>query len=367
MRKTQLTRLAAVFAGMLVLAGTTARAQNAYVRHNLVSDLPGVADRQDPNLVNPWGITAPPTGPFWLSDNHTGVSTLYNGAGQPFPLTKPLIVMIPPPKEGTPPAAPTGVVFNGTTQFQVGENAPARFIFATEDGTISGWNPAVNPTAAILKADNSAIHAVYKGLALGGNSSGPLLYATNFHENTIDVFDGTFMQISVPGGFRDEDIPERYAPFGIQRIGDFLYVTYALQNEAKHHDVAGPGHGFLDVFNMDGYLEKRLISRGELNSPWGLVWAPEGFGKFSGALLVANFGNGRIHAYNLETGELLGTLRRPNEEPVTIHGLWGLNFGNGVMSDSHVLYFTAGIPGDGMVEDHGLFGTLRATEKKGDK
>jgi uncharacterized protein (TIGR03118 family) len=347
-------RMAAWLAsGMLALAGT-ALAQNAYVQHNLVSDLPGVAEHQDANLVNPWGITKPPTGPFWISDNGTGVSTLYNGAGQPVPL----VVTIPPPMGGTPPAAPTGVVFNSTKQFQVGENAPALFIFVTEDGTVSGWNPTVSLTSAVLKVDNSTSGAIYKGAALGQVEGHPMLYATNFHAGTVDVFDGSFTPTTVSGGFVDSDLPEGYAPFGIRHIGDFLYVTYALQDEDKKDDVPGPGHGFVDVFSMEGRLEKRLISRGELNSPWGLAFAPGEFGKFSRALLVGNFGSGQIHGYNIQSGDLRGTLSRPDGEPVTILGLWGLDFGNGFVSDSKTLYFTAGIPGPDNIEDHGLFGSL---------
>ncbi len=348
--------VAVIVAGFLLSSAVVRAADgNRFAQHNLVSDLPGVADHQDPNVVNPWGIAAPPTGPFWTSNNGTGTSTLFNGAGQAFPVGSPLVVTIPPPEGGTPPAAPTGVVFNPTTAFQVGANAPALFIFATEDGTISGWSRNVNLTNAILKATKA--NAVYKGIALGQFNGQPMLYATNFHDGTVDVYDTNFTETTVPGGFMDSDIPMGYAPFGIHAFGDILLVTYALQDAAKHDDVAGQGHGFIDVFGMDGRLRRRLVSHGQLNSPWGMTVAPAGFGRFGGMLLVGNFGDGHIHAYDME-GEFRGTLRRPDHKPVTVLGLWGLMFGNGVLSDANALFFTAGSPGTGAVEDHGLFGSL---------
>ncbi len=351
---------------------------NSYVQTNLVSDLPGVAAATDPNLINPWGISASATSPMWIADNGTGVSTLYNGAGTAIPL----VVTIPPPAGGTG-AAPTGTVFNTTTQFLV-DGTPARFLFATEDGTISGWNAG---TAAVLEVDNSSSGAVYKGLALGADASGPLLYATNFHAGTVDVFDGTWA-LQDTGGFVDWFLPKGYAPFGIMTTPDnHVIVTYAMQDAAMHDDVAGYGHGFVDEFDADGKLVRRLISGGELDSPWGLAIAPAGFGQFSGALLVGNFGDGRINAYHLR-GALppmaasrmrvdffgggffgpgaifLGTLRDPDGHPITNLGLWALHFGSGSMNggDATSLYFTAGIPGSvgtlDVLEQHGLFGVI---------
>ncbi len=352
-------RTLALIAAVALAAFPAAGAENAFTQTNLVSDIPDLAKVLDPNLVNPWGIAFSPTSPFWIANNHTGTATLYNGMGQPFPLGQPLVVTIPPPENGTPPASPTGTVFNGTGKFDLQPGKPALFLFATEDGTISGWNPMVNQTNAILKVDNSRSGAVYKGLALGGTESRPLLYATNFFAGTVDVFNTSFEQISVNGGFRDEDIPEGFAPFGIRAFREKLYITYAKQDDAKHDDVAGPGNGFVDVFNMNGHLLRRLISGGKLNSPWGLAFAPKSFGEFGHDLLVGNFGDGRIHAFGAN-GEFAGTLRLPSEEPVTILGLWSLTFGNGGNGgDPNVLFFTAGIPGPGgQLEDHGLFGSL---------
>src|SRR5437588_3007257 len=228
-----------------------------YQRTNLVSDLHGVATFTDPNLVNAWGLAHSPTSPWWVADNGTGKSTLYNGHGRKFPIGSPLVVTIPPPK-GSPSgttAAPTGIVFNGKNEFVVkqhGNSGPSFFIFDTEDGTISGWNPNVNLTNAVLAVDKSASKAVYKGLALGSNASGDFLYAANFHAGTIDVFDVNFARAHLAGSFRDPNIPTGYAPFNIENIGGNFYVTYAKQDAAKHDDVAGHGHGFIDVFDTDG-------------------------------------------------------------------------------------------------------------------
>lgn len=333
--------------------------QGFYQQTNLVSDLPGVANVTDPNLVNPWGIVHGPTTPFWISDNGMGVSTLYNGAGAPFPLGSPLIVTIPPPHDspaGTI-ATPTGVVFNGTSGFVVSNgtvSGAALFIFATEDGTISGWNRNVDLTHAIREVDNSP-GAVYKGLAMGSNSAGSFLYATNFRAGTVDVFDSQFHQVSLSGSFTDPNLPPGYAPFGIANINGDLYVTYALQNAAKHDDVAGPAHGFVDIYDTNGNLIRRLVTRGRLNSPWGLAMAPANFGRFSGDLLVGNFGDGRINAVDPSTGDFLGQLRDANNSPITIDGLWGLAFGNDANAGpKSTLFFTAGLND----EADGLFGSL---------
>ena len=335
---------------------------------NLVSDLPNTAQVTDPNLVNPWGLVHGPTTPWWVSDNGMGVSTLYNGSGQPFPPGSPLVVTIPPPNGGTPPAAPTGVVFNGTPDFVVssgGKSGPALFIFATEDGTISGWNATVDLHNAILKVDNSMVPtadsgAVYKGLALVHNDDGNFLAATNFRAGTVDVFDSGFHQVTWKNAFTDDDLPAGYAPFNIAAIGDKVYVTYALQNDAKHDDVAGAGHGFVDVYSNEGRLLHRLISRGALDSPWGLAVAPEEFGSFGGDLLVGNFGDGQINAYEeLPSGQFVhrGQLRSSDGRPLSIDGLWALQFGHGALANNgptNTLFFTAG-PND---ESNGLFGSI---------
>jgi uncharacterized protein (TIGR03118 family) len=323
---------------------------------NLVSNIPGLALSTDPNLVNPWGLSHSGTSPFWVSDNGTGVSTLYNTAGTKLALT----VTVPPPA-GSPPGTtskPTGQVFNGTTDFVVTNgvaSAPSRFIFTTEDGTISGWNPTVDPTHAILGADNSASEAIYKGLAIGANASGNFLYAANFHAGTIDVFDKDFHQVQLAGSFSDPNIHRGFAPFNIQNLGGKLYVTYAKQDADGEDDVAGPGNGYVDIFDTDGNLLQRLATRGRLNSPWGLAFAPPSFGEFAGDLLVGNFGDGRINVVDPVSGEFLNQLRDANNRPITIDGLWGLLVGNGGNGgDVGKVYFTAG-PND---EADGLFGSI---------
>jgi uncharacterized protein (TIGR03118 family) len=339
---------------------------NGFLRTNLVSDIAGVARFTDSNLVNPWGIAFAPTGPFWISDNGAGVSTLYDRAGQAQPAPNmPLVVTIPlPPVSTASAAAPTGIVFNATSDFSVsvnGKSGASVFIFATEDGTISAWSPTVDSTHAVLEVDNSttptpADGAVYKGLAMGSNASGNFLFATNFRAGTIDVFDKNFAKATLPGSFFDPNIPAGFAPFGIRNINGSLYVTYALQNAEKHDDVAGAGNGFVDVFDTNGNLIKRFASQGTLNSPWGLALAPAAFGPFSGDLLVGDFGDGHINAFDSNSGTFLGQLQDDQGNSLAINGLWGLIVGNGATGgDPNTLYFTAGI-GD---EQHGLFGSLR--------
>lgn len=325
--------------------------RNAYVQTNLISDIPGVARITDPNLVNPWGMAAGPTTPLWISDNGMDVSTLYTGGiNGRIPVVLPLVVSIPG-------GAPTGVVFNPTKDFVVqgtGASAAANFIFASEAGQITAWSKAVSGTQAVSEFTSPT--AVYKGLAMASTDDGTFLYATNFHDGTIDVFDKTFAKVTMTGDFTDPDLPAGFAPFGIQNLGGKLYVTYAMQDEFKHDDVKGPGHGFIDVYSPSGDLLKRLVSQGALDSPWGLAMSPKNFGAFSNSLLVGNFGDGAIHAYDARTGKLRGQLMNRDHNPIMINGLWGLRFGNGVMGTPRTLLFTAGI-GD---ESHGLFGEITA-------
>lgn len=329
-------------------------ALRTYAQHNLVSDIPGFADNLDTNMLNPWGIAFSASWPFWISDNHAGVSTLYDSAGA----AQSLVVTIPPPNGGTPPAAPTGVVFNSSPDFLAGPGLPAHYIFATEDGTIVAWN---NGADAVLKADNSASGAIYKGIALGNSGGKNFVYAANFHAGQVDVFDANFSLVSIPGSFADPGIPAGFAPFNIQNFGGQLFVTYAKQDTDAHDDVSGPGNGCVDIFDTGGNLIKRFASNGALNSPWGMAMAPAGFGAFGGALLIGNFGDGRINAFDPATGLLLGALQDTSGNPISIEGLWGLAFGNGARAgDKHTLYFTAGISGGGAVEDHGLFGSISA-------
>lgn len=329
---------------------TFANAQK-YIQTNLVSDVPGWAATVDPHLVNAWGITFSPTSPVWVADNGTGFSTLYTGTGSIIPL----VVMIPSPSGVPDHSAPTGVVFNGNGGFMVseaGKTGSSAFIFDTEDGTISGWSPAVTTAHAIRMVDNSGMGAVYKGLAIGTTEHGTFLYATNFNSGWIEMYDSNFQWMK---NFKDWEIPDGYAPFGIQNINGKLYVTFALQDEAKHDDFAGPGHGFVDVFDLNGNRIKRLISHGELNSPWGLALAPANFGKFSGNLLVGNFGNGHINAFDISNGAARGHMLRPAGGTFEINGLWGLAFGTGGASGpTNTLLFTAGPQN----ESHGLFGTI---------
>jgi uncharacterized protein (TIGR03118 family) len=329
---------------LMALAAEMASAQNAFIQHNLTSDLPGMADNLDTNLVNPWGISFSSTSPFWMADNGVGLSTLYNGAGAPISL----VVTIPPPTGGTPPAAPSGTVFNGTTNFQVAGVA-GKFLFDTEDGTISGW---ASGSDAILEVDNSASNSVFKGLAIISNN----IYATDFHNNQILIVNGHW---EITKAFTDPTLPAGYAPFGIQNFGDKLYVTFALQDSEGHDDVGGPGNGYVDVFDSEGNMLQRLISRGALNSPWGLAFAPPGFGSFGGDLLVGNFGDGTINVFNPTNGTWLASLNDTSGHAISEPGLWALAFGNGGGGGkTNVLYFTAGIAGPDAVEDHGLFASV---------
>lgn len=325
-----------------------------YAVHNLVSDGFVPADHTDASLVNPWGVAFNPNGFVWVADNGSGVSTLYDGNG----VKNSLVVTIPTHAGGNPPGVPTGIVFSSGADFvvKVGTvSGPSRFIFSTEDGTISGWAPNVDPTHAIRVVDNAPSGAIYKGLAFAANGIGHFVYATDFHNNRIDIFDANFQQVSSAGRFVDSKIPRGYAPFGIQNILGNLYVTYAKQDKDAEDDVTGPGFGFVDVFNADGVLIRRVASAGHLNAPWGLALAPADFGKFSGALLVGNFGDGRINAFDLASGDFLGALRAPGGKPISIDGLWGIQFGNGLLNQPvNTLFFAAGV-GD---EEHGLYGRI---------
>jgi uncharacterized protein (TIGR03118 family) len=340
---------AAVTAAFVGGLGLPAGAQNGgttFTQENLVSDQPGVATLTDPNLVNAWGMSHGPNTPVWVSDNGADVSTLYRGdvPGSPVSIV-PLVVSIPG-------GAPTGQVFNNTSAFTVpGTGRPALFIFAGEDGDLSAWNGG---TAAVAVGHTDG--AVYKGLALDPSSSGPVLLAANFHDNRIDVFDGSFALQPDTGMFHDASLPAGYAPFNVAEINGQVYVTYAKQDAEQHDDVAGPAHGFVDVFTNDGALVRRLVSHSVLNSPWGMTIAPSTFGQFAGDLLIGNFGDGRIHAFNPNTGAVLGILRGTSGKPLAIDGLWGLLVGDAAAGGPDAVWFSAGPDG----ESHGLLGVLRA-------
>lgn len=328
----------------LLAAAHSLCAQSAFIETDLVSDIPGRAAFTDPNLVNPWGIAISPTSPFWISNAGSATSTLYNTSGMP----QALVVSIP--NDGS----PTGQVFNGSSAF----NAD-RFIFATEEGTIAGWRGGLG-TAAETLFDSTSQGAVYKGLAFATIGSNSYLYATDFHNNKIDVFASAGAP-SLMGSFMDSGVPVGFAPFNIQNLGGKLYVTYAQQDADAHDDVAGLGNGFIDIFDLSGNMLQRLVSNGALNSPWGLALAPSSFGKLGGNLLVGNFGDGHINAYNATTGAWVETLSDASGAPLEIEGLWGLAFGNGAAGGAaNSLYFTAGISGGAEVEDHGLFGSITA-------
>ncbi len=347
---------------LLCFLGVSLFGADAYLVHNLVSDLPNMADHTDPNLVNPWGIGFSAASPFWIGNNGSGTSTIYNTSGTP----SALVVSIPPPAGAAASAtgAVTGVLFNtASPSFAVASGDPASFIFCTEDGTISGWNSSANKTDAIVMVDYSKSGAVYKGCALGTVGTSAMLYAANFNAGTIDVWDGNLSPVTNTGAFANPSIPAGFAPFNIQNIGGTLYVTYAKQDSAKHDDVAGVGNGYLATYDTTGKLLTNMVSAGVLNSPWGMAMAPATFGDFSGALLVANFGDGLIHAYNATTGSLMGTLTDPSSSPIAIPGMWSIVFGNGGSGgDKTTLYFTAGIAGPNgeTVESHGLFGSIQS-------
>jgi uncharacterized protein (TIGR03118 family) len=335
-----------------------------YQQHNLVSDGFVTADHVDPNLVNAWGLAFNPFGVVWVADNGTGDSTLYDGTGTP----QSLVVQIPTPSANSG-GNPTGIVFNGSSGFMVhaaGLSGASRFIFATEDGVIAGWAPNVDTTHAIVAVDNStSTGAIYKGLALSAGGSGQLLYAADFHNAKVDVFDSSFAPVDLASlsaakngantPFHDRRIPSGFAPFGIQGIGGDIYVTYAQQDADKHDEVAGRGLGYVDVYDPNGALLHRVASRGNLNAPWGVALAPAGFGQFSNTILVGNFGDGTINAYEPVFNFPVGTLRGQDHKPIKIDGLWGIAFGNGLANQPvNSLFFAAG-PDD---EAHGLYGRL---------
>jgi uncharacterized protein (TIGR03118 family) len=311
-----------------------------------VADTSGKAAVTDPNLVNPWGISYSPNGAFWVSDNGTGLSTLYNGSGA----IQGLVVTIPAAGGGQN-GPVSGQVYNATSGFTIPGQGAAVFIFDSEDGLVSAWNGNTG-TNAVTVSDQSGTGAVYKGLAMAQNGSANYLYATNFHANSVDVYDTNFNLVNQ---FTDAGVPSGFAPFGIAYISGQLYVTFAKQDAAKHDDVAGAGNGYVDTFNPNGTLTKRLVSQGALNSPWGLVIAPSGFGSFGGDLLVGNFGDGKINVYDPTSGQSVGPVDDSNGNPLSIPGLWALIFGNnGSGGSSGTLYFTSG-PSQ---ESHGLFGSL---------
>jgi uncharacterized protein (TIGR03118 family) len=352
--RSALARLALLLAAaLLVLAPSTATAagsDNNYNVHPLVTDTGTGGTIEDGNLVNAWGLTAGPTTPWWVADNGTNLSTLYNGNGAG--AIVPLVVTVA--GEG-----PTGTVFNTTGGFPLpAGTGNARFLFDTEDGVISGWNGG----AASQPVITSHHGAVYKGLAIANTTAGPRLYATDFHNGRVDVFDGSWQPVIRPFAFFDPTIPHDFAPFGIQAIGSQIFVSYAKTQPGSNDEVQGPGLGFVDAFDAaTGILRAKVLLGSQLNAPWGLAQAPAGFGAFGGDLLVGNFGDGHITAFRPILGGIAylpdGQLRDGSGQPIVIDGLWALEFGNGAAAGpTSSLFFTAG-PHD---ESHGLFGTITA-------
>jgi uncharacterized protein (TIGR03118 family) len=340
-------------------SGHARRAIEALKQTNLVSDQEGVAAQTDPDLVNAWGLAFAPVGRAWVSSNGKGLSAVYDDDGKPL-----LKVTIPTPKGTPPPSAPTGQIFStlpDAFQHDV-------FIFVTEQGVIAGWQPSFSDiTNAMLRVDSSSNGAIYKGVAMATSHDEPRLYAADFHNNRVDVFDAKYQPVSSCKSFVDDELPADYAPFNIVAHENLLFVTYAKQDADKEDDVKGPGNGFVDVFDADGRLLERLISHGPLNAPWGIAFAPSDFGNASNKLLVGNFGDGRINAYDLSlcgahlTASFAGPLGDRARRPLVIDGLWAIEFGPGAAGfEKNEIYFTAG-PGD---EEHGLFGELALPGKE---
>jgi len=334
--KTVHTSIKTILLAGAVLSLTAAFARANFDWENLQSDINGVAENVDSNLLNPWGMAMAPSGNIWVADNHAGVASVYFQDGSPFPnSSKPLVVTIPN-------GDPTGVVYNGTPFFKItkgGPPQPARFIFVSEAGVISGFNSSVDNSNAVITKDNGA-NAVYKGVTLGVFNNHNFLYATNFHTGVVETYNENFaLQSGFP--FVDSGLPTDYAPFGIRNFNGLIYVTYAKRNTSNpDDDQAGAGLGFVSVFNTHGQFIKRLVSNGNLNAPWGLAWV-------NGTLWVGNFGDGRINVYNPNNGNFIGT-PRDDGVPLRFDGLWDLLLTN------NGLYFAAGIAD----EDHGLFGVI---------
>jgi uncharacterized protein (TIGR03118 family) len=348
---------------LLTLCLSASAVAQHYTRTDLTANSAAVSTGVivDPNLVNAWGLSRASGSPWWISDNGMGLSTLYDLTGAP----QPLVVTIPPAKGQTGPSAPTGTVFNFTKSFEIAPGVPAVFLFVTEDGTIAGWNPGVNPTSAVTKRDRSAV-ASYKGCAIAIAQSGPRFYATNFKTGMVEAFNAKleFLQLS-PTAFQDPSLPRDFVPFNIQNVGGNLVVTFAHRSPGEEDEDHGAGLGYVSIFDPSGRLLLRLQHGPWMNAPWGVTMAPSDFGAFSHRFLVGNFGDGTIHAFNAVSGKLVGTLLGDGDAPIKIDGLWALSFagGNTRSGAANELYFTAG-PND---ENDGLFGKLAAaaTEQRG--
>jgi uncharacterized protein (TIGR03118 family) len=312
-----------------------------YQLTNLTSNQVGKARHTDPLLVNAWGLVYAPGSPFWISDEGSGWSTLYNAAGT----AQSLQVEIPT-ASGSGPGQPTGIVFNGSQEFQVKGRASI-FLFATLDGTISGWAPQSDPNNSIIAVNNSSSGAVYTGLAITSNASGNLLFAADNANNKVDVYDGTFKLVKA---FRDSTVPAGFAPFGIQDINGLVYVAYASQS--------GAAGGYIDIISEKGTFLKRLVQGFPLNQPWGMAGAPTNFGLLSNTLLISNNLNfsGTINAFNAFNGDFVGPIKDATGKAIQIDQLWGIEFGGGTANNGgkNQLFFTAG-PSNNLA---GTFGVI---------
>ena len=347
---------------IVLLLGNAAFAQH-YQKTDLTTDSAAISSTAvlDTNLVNAWGMSRSTTSFWWISDNGTGLTTLYDATGA----IGPLVVTIPPPMGGAPPSAPTGTVYNFTKGFELAPGAPAVFLFVTEDGTIAGWNPTVSLTSAVIVLDHSKRGAIYKGCALALTRNGPRLYVTNFATGRVEIYDSSFHRAGGEEAFEDIHLPSNYVPFGIQNVGGNIVVTFAHRTPGSEDEDHGPGLGYVGVFDVRGRLLVKLQHGPFMNAPWGIAMSPGDFGAFSHRLLIGNFGDGRINVFNSVSGRFEGTLLNADGSALSIEGLWALSFGgdtarNGLATE---LFFTAG-PND---ENDGLFGKITAvsTELRG--
>lgn len=362
MRNFSAGRLKPLAIGFVVFLFSSLVFAQHYTQTNLVSNT-GSAPVNDPNIQNAWGLISGPGTPFWVSNNAGGTSTLYavNAAGTAATIV-PLVVTIPNAPSQPSPGSPTGVMFNGSpTDFLLAPGKPAFFMFATEDGTIQGWNPGVMPTTAVIKVDNSQVPnakngAVYKGSTIAEIDGKHFILAANFRSRHIDVFDTNFKQVTISEeAFEDDSIPHDFAPFNVQGLGPNIYVTFAKQDAARHDPVGGAGFGFVDVFNSHGRLLQRLEHGPWMNAPWGVVWATQHFGELTNTILIGQFRGGNVASFNPVTGRFIGNMLNPDGTTLTIDGLWALRFGNDAAAGpGTTLFFTAGPNG----EVNGLFGTL---------
>jgi uncharacterized protein (TIGR03118 family) len=345
---------------MLVAGCNSVKTQmgsSGYRQTNLVSDAMGTANRTDTGLINPWGLAFIPGQTFWIADNKTGASEVLDGAGT---LEVPSRIVIPSPSIDNP-SAPTGVAFNAIAEDFVVRGTPAQLLFATEDGTVSTWAQVGGdfPETALLAVDKSVAGTVFKGLAIVTPACcREYLALADFHDAEIVTYDVGFNRLATLGTFTDPDLPAGYAPFNIQQIGNQVFVTFALQDGARHDPVTGDGNGIIDIFDQEGVFIRRFASNGPLNAPWGIAQASANFGPFSNDILVGNFGDGKINAFDPTNGKFLGRIQDGTGTVIVNSGLWGLTFRADGVGDPNTLYFTAG----GANEKHGLFGTIAFAE-----